>query len=272
MDRDTDRDWEEFGRTEPYWAVLTDEKYKSDKLTSQSLEDFFRSGEEQISWTFDQIRRHIDPGFDPASALDFGCGVGRLTFPLARRCRSVIGVDISPGMLEKAREHEAQLGLNNVTFARGDDKLSTVKGPFDFINTYVVLQHIPPERGECLIRRFLELLRDRGVGAFHLTYSKNYYWHEGMHRPPLGVRATFAAFRRELMRRLLHGRSHSNPAKEASRAGEPIMQMNDYSLNRVFHFLQQGGARRMVVHFTDHGGPYGVLLLFQKDPVEGYRV
>lgn len=272
MERNTDRDWQKFGRTEPYWAVLTDEKFKSDKLTSQSLEDFFRSGEDQISWTFDQIRRHFDPGFDPVSALDFGCGVGRLTFPLARRCRLVTGVDISPGMLEKAREHETLLGLTNVTFAMGDDKLSTVSGPFDFINTYIVLQHIPPERGERLIRRLLELLRDRGVCALHLTYSNRYYWQEGMHRPPLGVRATFAAFRRELMRRLLPKRPRPIPDQDASLPSEPIMQMNDYSLNRVFHFLQQGGVRRMVVLFTDHAGHYGILLLFHKDPEEGYRV
>jgi SAM-dependent methyltransferase len=272
MDRNTDRDWEEFGRAEPYWAVQTDEKFKSDKLTPQSLEDFFRSGEDLVSWTFDQIKLHIDPGFDPASALDFGCGVGRLTFPLARRCRTVTGVDISPGMLEKAREHERHLSIYNATFAKADDVLSTVDGPFDFINTYIVLQHISPERGEPLIRRLLDLLRDGGVGALHLTYSNSSHRHDGMHRPPRGVRATFVAFLRALMRPPVSACRRLAIALGMAVPRGPIMLMCDYHLNRVFHFLQQGGVRRMVVHFTDHGGFYGIVLLFRKDPEQGYRV
>jgi 2-polyprenyl-3-methyl-5-hydroxy-6-metoxy-1,4-benzoquinol methylase len=272
MDRNTDRDWEEFARTEPYWAVLTHEKFKSDKLTSQSLEDFFRSGEDLVSWTFDQIKLHIDPGFDPVSALDFGCGVGRLTFALARRCRTVTGVDISPGMLEKAREHETRLGISNTTFARADDVLSTVAGPFDFINTYIVLQHIRPERGERLIRRLLDLLRDGGFGALHLTYSNSNYRHDGMHRPPRGVRATFVAFLRALIRPPVSASRRLALALGIAAPREPIMQMCDYQLNRVFHFLQQGGVRRIVVDFTDHGGFYGIVLLFRKDPEQGYRV
>jgi SAM-dependent methyltransferase len=272
MDRRTDRDWEEFGRTEPYWAVLTHEKFKSDKLTSQSLEDFFRSGEDLISWTFDQIKLHIDPGFDPVSALDFGCGAGRLTFPLARRCRTVTGVDISPGMLAKAREHERRLSIDNATFAKADDVLSTVAGPFDFINTYIALQHIPPERGERLIRRLIDLLRDSGVGALHLTYSNSNHRHDGMEPPPRGVRATIVAFIRTLMRPAVSACRRLAIALGITASREPIMLMCNYHLNRVFHFLQQGGVRRMVVQFTDHGGFYGIVLLFRKDPEQGYPV
>ena len=274
MDRNTDRDWEEFGRTEPYWAVLTDEKYKLDKLTSQSLEDFFHSGDSQVSWTFDQIRNHVDPEFDPASGARLRLRGGTIDIPPWKRCRSVTGVDVSPVMLEKAREHAADLGLSNVTFVRGDDELSTVEGPFDFINTYIVLQHIPPDRGERLICRLLELLRDRGVGALHLTYSKSFYEHDRMHRPPVPVvvRTTLRAFLGKIKRRLLRGRSLFMPTRGAPPQDGPCMQMNDYCMNRVLHFLQEGGVRRMVTHFSDHGGNYGTLLLFRKEPTETYRV
>lgn len=41
--------------------------------------------------------------FKPASALDAGCGTGRVGRELARRGVDVVGVDIDPGMLDTAR-------------------------------------------------------------------------------------------------------------------------------------------------------------------------
>jgi flavin reductase (DIM6/NTAB) family NADH-FMN oxidoreductase RutF/ubiquinone/menaquinone biosynthesis C-methylase UbiE len=54
---------------------------------------------------------------DPASrCLDIGCGAGRLLRDLAPRCASVVGVDTSVAMLERARERTESLGLGNITF------------------------------------------------------------------------------------------------------------------------------------------------------------
>jgi len=44
------------------------------------------------------------------SALDIGCGTGSLTSMIASRCSSVLGLDISPGMLGVARERCSGLG------------------------------------------------------------------------------------------------------------------------------------------------------------------
>ena len=46
-----------------------------------------------------------------ADALDFGCGVGRLTQPLAARVRQVVGLDISDEMIRRARSY-----FPNITF------------------------------------------------------------------------------------------------------------------------------------------------------------
>lgn len=48
------------------------------------------------------------------TALDIGCGTGSLTSRIASRCSSVLGLDISPGMLSVAKERCADLG--NVRF------------------------------------------------------------------------------------------------------------------------------------------------------------
>ncbi len=42
-----------------------------------------------------------------AAVLDFGCGIGRVAATLAPRCRSVLGVDVSAGMVAEARRRHA---------------------------------------------------------------------------------------------------------------------------------------------------------------------
>jgi hypothetical protein len=51
----------------------------------------------------------------------------------------------------------------------------------------------------------------------------------------------------------------------------PAMQMNDYNLNRLCHFLQKTGVRGMHTEFTDHGGHFGMVLFFQKKTKEPYH-
>ena len=61
--------------------------------------------------------------------LDFGCGPGRLTIPLARQVGptgTVTAFDIQPTMLERVRQKALQENLANIEFvegAAGDGKL-----------------------------------------------------------------------------------------------------------------------------------------------------
>ena len=51
--------------------------------------------------------------------LDLGCGIGRVAAALAPRCRSVLGIDISPGMIAEARRRHT---CPNVRFAVTDGR------------------------------------------------------------------------------------------------------------------------------------------------------
>jgi trans-aconitate methyltransferase len=53
--------------------------------------------------------------------LDLGCGTGQLAVPLARRVRSVVGMDPEPDMLRLAREEAARQGVRNATWVLGGD-------------------------------------------------------------------------------------------------------------------------------------------------------
>lgn len=51
-------------------------------------------------------------GYEPSSALDVGCGLGRHCHELAEKGIETTGIDISPEYLQRAREkaHEAGIG------------------------------------------------------------------------------------------------------------------------------------------------------------------
>ena len=55
--------------------------------------------------------------FNKSSAvLDIGCGTGRYSIALAKQCDKVIGVDLSPKMLEIANHRAKKLGILNTEF------------------------------------------------------------------------------------------------------------------------------------------------------------
>jgi ubiquinone/menaquinone biosynthesis C-methylase UbiE len=251
----TDRDWQLLGETDPYWAVLTDERFRSDQLNDDRLEDFYSSGQQYVDLLLDIIRRQIDPKFAPRSALDFGCGVGRIAIPLARFCEQVVGVDVSEGMLAKARERAANNGLHQVAFVVSDDRLSRVHGLFDLVHTYIVLQHIPPVRGQDILRQLLRLIADGGVGAIHVTFGKSNQSRRALAQIRGIAVAIFDRFR-PLFRQWFR----------------PKMQMNCYDLNVIIGEIHRVGVRRMHVELTEHGGTPGAMLIFQKRPQDRYLI
>jgi SAM-dependent methyltransferase len=249
----TDQDWATFGQTDPYWAVLTDERFRRQHLTPEALIDFFQSGEAYVEALWETIRTHVDAQFAPTSALDFGCGVGRLVIPLARRCQHVVGVDVAPAMLDKAREHCLQAGLTNVQWVQSDDALSGLKGDFDLIHSCLVFQHIPPVRGEVLFQRLLDHLRDGGVGALQFCYARS----EAVpQRQGIWTRLGIRPFLGSCYRRLMGGERGPAP---------PLMQMNNYNLNHLFHIVHHAGVAQ--AHVDLHCSKKGIhyfRMVFQK--------
>src|SRR5262249_15948332 len=154
-------------------------------------------------------------GFEPRRVLDFGCGVGRLVIPLAKRCGQVVGVDVAQSMLAEARSICGKLGLTNVRLHRSDDRLTGVEGAFDLAHSYIVFQPIPGRRGMALLKRLLALVDDNGVCVLHFVY----------HNPDL------SSGLRGWLRLGWVWLTHPRPAA-------PPMQMNAYPLNAVLQAVQ----------------------------------
>ena len=95
--------FDEFAAREPYFAILTAPRFLKANLTPEHEREFFASGEMLVEWMFSVIEAGLSPQFAPMSSLEYGCGIGRLALPLARRAGSVTAVDRSPVMLDLAR-------------------------------------------------------------------------------------------------------------------------------------------------------------------------
>lgn len=157
MKHRTPSDWEELARCEPYFPVLTDEGIRD--------EAFLETGEADIALLLPAVASLLGREVPLTSVLDFGCGAGRLTVPLARRAVRVVACDIAPSVLEHARKNVREAGLSNVTFVETRE----LAGRFDFICSLLVFQHIRPAEGYKLIRLLLTLLSPGGVVVLQLT-------------------------------------------------------------------------------------------------------
>jgi arsenite methyltransferase len=83
---------------------------------------------------------------DGDTVLDLGCGAGFDAFLAARRVGSgkVIGVDMTPAMLEKAKENAAKYGVENVEFKLGDiEELPIADESIDIVISNCVINLAP---------------------------------------------------------------------------------------------------------------------------------
>lgn len=247
-DRHAD-DWEELARREPYFAVLTDEGYLGVGGNSVATAAFFETGEADIASLLPAIAALTGRDVPLGAVLDFGCGVGRLTLPLARLATSVVGCDVAPTMLTHARANAEGAGLRNVTFVQNDELTGLSEGRFDFICSLLVFQHIPPSAGYGLLRRLLRLLAPGGVAALHLTFE----------RPGGGLRrfARVIRSRSPLVHRLAGAVRHD-------RLRLPYMQMNEYDERVVVRDIEAAGARAVGRLPTQHGDTTGAVLVVER--------
>jgi SAM-dependent methyltransferase len=247
---DSDQDWERFAKTDPYFAVLTEPQYRGE-LSEFDRAEFFRTGEVHVAQVLSIIRSRLHPAFAPTRALDFGCGVGRLLIPLAARCREVTGVDVSPAMLDEARRNCKAAAASHVRLIRSDDELSAIqKGEFDFVHSYIVLQHIPVRRGERLVRELVGRLAPDGIGVFHVIYAI----------PPA------SPFRLLLYwaRTRVPGVHWALNVARGHPPKTPLMQCNRYSVTRLLDILSSAGCPEVYVRFTNLKAHRGVVLFARK--------
>ncbi len=105
------------------------------------------------------------PDVPRARALDFGCGVGRVTRELARHFKSVVGVDVAPSMIRKARELSADV---EYVLNERDDLSFVPSGSVDLVYSVIVLQHIGRPYVDRYLAEFVRVLSPKGLAIFQM--------------------------------------------------------------------------------------------------------
>jgi SAM-dependent methyltransferase len=162
--KELQRHWHAFGQQDPLWAILTDSQKRGGKW---DLEEFFETGRNEIH----NVIRYIESLGLPLlrkKALDFGCGVGRLTQALCRNFDECYGIDIAPSMIKLADEFNRHGARCHYIVNSTDDLKVFADNTFDLIYSVIVLQHMRPEYSKRYIEELMRVLAPNGMLIFQI--------------------------------------------------------------------------------------------------------
>jgi ubiquinone/menaquinone biosynthesis C-methylase UbiE len=110
-------------------------------------------GGESEDWLLEYLPRRCERG------LEIGCGKGHFARELARRCRRVTAIDLSPAMLEEARKRVP----DNVELVLGD-AMELELADFDCAVSIATLHHLELAP---MLRKLRRALKPGGVLVIH---------------------------------------------------------------------------------------------------------
>jgi SAM-dependent methyltransferase len=155
-------DWERLAEADAMWAVLTSPE---DKGGAWNADRFFATGEAEIAHVLT-----VADGLQPVArgrALDFGCGVGRLTRALGVRYETAVGVDIAEAMIAQARQLNEAFPQCEFLVNDAPDLDRFETDSFDFVYSNIVLQHLPSVAEiERYVAEFLRIAKPEGLVVF----------------------------------------------------------------------------------------------------------
>jgi SAM-dependent methyltransferase len=163
------QDWDDLAEADALWAVLSAPDLKGGRWT---LEEFLAAGEDEIVEKLEWARTAYRRPLHRNSALDFGCGAGRLVHALASRFERVVGVDVSPVMAAHARRVTAACENVEIVVNTKPTLDQFASGSFDLVYCNLVLQHVPSsELIERYIRELVRITAPSGIALLQAPHS-----------------------------------------------------------------------------------------------------
>ena len=202
------------------WAILTDPQKTGGRWDAA---EFFATGAHEVGVFMRQAEAWGVP-LSRRSALDFGCGIGRLTQALAGHFDHVYGVDISSKMIELARQHNRHGQRCEYLWNPAGDLSRFADGSIDMIYSWITLQHMRPRYARRYIQEFLRVLAPGGLLVFQYPSQ------------PIGLGVRLARWQALL--------SRPRP-----------MYMNGMDRQDVVELLGRGGARVLDIRQDDQAIP-----------------
>jgi ubiquinone/menaquinone biosynthesis C-methylase UbiE len=241
------RNWEGLAQADPLWAICSDPEKRNGQW---GREELFATGRNEIKVVLAHIAElGLDPDWN-VPALDFGCGVGRLTQALAAYFPECWGVDISPTMISLAKEYSQDLPRCRFLLNEHDQLESLQDNYFGFIYTSIVLQHIAEQYSRGYITELVRVLKPGGVLIFQLPDSLRLGLVKKL-RVKLGLRSNIEA--------VLGKKSY-------------VMEMHCIQEAEVRELVQKFGGHVVDVRLTNSADPAfcGNLQYINQEPESGY--
>jgi SAM-dependent methyltransferase len=223
--------WDRLGREDPMWAVASNRDRWDE-------EEFFATGTAEIEEAISYVEG-LDLSVPRGRAMDFGCGLGRLTRALSRHFTETVGVDIAPSMVEAAKELNQE--LENVSFVVNETPGLEAfgDGDFDLIYSNITLQHMRPELAAGYIASFMRVVSESGLVLFQIP---------GRRLPrTMGLGARLGRARRQGLSRSVRALTR--------RVSQPTMEMHCIPRERVVKLLEGAGGRVVDIHPNSNAGP-----------------
>lgn len=159
------KDWDERARKNAFFYIAS-WKHEWD------LASFFQSGEEDYERLVAPVLHRFGFSTQDKSMLEVGCGVGRMTRAFAQRFARVAAFDLSPKMLEQAKQLTPEIPNVSWIYSNGVDLRPAANESIDFVFSYLVLQHLPEESlVQSYVGEMIRVLRPSGVCLFQFNGS-----------------------------------------------------------------------------------------------------
>lgn len=157
------QEWDARARKDAFYYIASWRK-------DWSASDFLKSGEQDYEHLVAPVLDRV--GFFPAgkTMLELGCGAGRMTHSFSIHFDDVIAVDVSPEMLNRAKQLLSDVRNIKWKQANGANLGEILTGSIDFAFSYLVLQHLPNERHvHEYVRELLRVLNETGICLFQFN-------------------------------------------------------------------------------------------------------
>ena len=239
--------WEGQARSDPLWAILSEPDKRGGRW---DLDAFFAEGTAEISRVMERVLA-VAPDLPCGLAVDFGCGVGRLSQPLATYFDRVVGVDISPTMIELAGRFDRTGGRVGYVENNAHDLRFLDDAVADLVYSNIVLQHVGADLARAYLAEFFRITRPGGFLVFQMPshFSEQYLPADATEEPvrPAACRAEIRLV--EPLGPMVAGRPADLALEVRNVAAEPWRQAIVRQLNVGNHWLTSDGAR----HTYDDG-------------------
>lgn len=152
--------YDRIGLEDPFFGTVGNRK--------KDLESYFEHGHQQVVEILSNAQK-LGINLASGRALDFGCGIGRVTRALAEQFDDVYGLDISPSMIALANDYNADPTKCHFRLHCDYQLKLFADDFFDLILGINVFRYISPALSEAYLREFIRVIKPGGLVYFETS-------------------------------------------------------------------------------------------------------